>query len=376
MATRALVSATLGVLLSLAGCGGSSSSGATAPDAAPPAIDAPPTDAPITAPADTWTWVDIAGTRCVHGSQTGIAVNLHPGATRLVVFMQGGGQCTHCWGATEDAKVGTPTHYGAADFAVEADIGQLGARGQLLMRRADADNPLNDANLVFIPYCTGDAHAGTATVTETGGDGQPHQDTFFGAPNNDLILRRLVATFPHPSRVWLAGSSAGGFATTFNYPRVRAAFGVRTDVINDSGEPITPAAPFAAIESDEARLWAITPPADCTTCTTSLGYDQYNRGLDPSSKLAILSHAYDPVIGADSFGTPAQNANYLTDFHAALEAFIAGLDANAHALTIANTPDTATHVVMNKGYSAPVGAWLRLMVEDDPTWADLSVPAK
>jgi hypothetical protein len=382
MAPRALVvptlRCTLGVLLSLAGCGGDRGNAATRPDAG--GADAAPTDAggaaPITAPADTWTWVDIAGTRCVHGTETGIGVNLHPGATKLLVFMQGGGSCTHCWGLTEDAKVGTPTHYGPGDFAIEPDIGQKAAHGQLLTRRDDPDNPLDDANLVFIPYCTGDAHAGAATVTETGDDGLAHQDTFWGATDTEIILRRLVATFPHPSRVWLAGSSAGGVATTFNFPRVRAAFGVRTDVINDSGEPITPGEPFATDDTAEANLWGIAPPAGCTTCTTALGYYQFNRGLDADSKFAILSHDYDPVIGASNFGTEAQNPDYLVDFHAALDTFIAGLDTSAHALTIANTPDTAVHVVMNKGYSAPVGAWLRLMVNDDPSWANTSVPTR
>jgi hypothetical protein len=82
------------------------------------------------------------------------------------------------------------------------------------------------------------------------------------------------------------------------------------------------------------------------------------------------------VIGASNFGTEAQNPDYLVDFHTALDTFIAGLDTSAHALTIANTPDTAVHVVMNKGYSAPVGAWLRLMVNDDPSWANTSVPTR
>src|SRR4051812_30820658 len=142
---------------------------------------------PITAAPDVWTWVPIAGTKCVHGSETGIAINPHPGATRLVVFLQGGGSCTSCWGASETAKVGTPTHYGAAELAVETDLGYGGVQGDLVIQRDNPNNPLADANYVFVPYCTGDAHGGTATRMEVGGDGLMHEDDFWGAIDLDLI---------------------------------------------------------------------------------------------------------------------------------------------------------------------------------------------
>lgn len=362
----------LGLALILAACGGSHDGAAPGPDAS--TVDAGGSDDPITVPADVWTWIPIGGTQCVHGSETGIAVNPHPGATKLVVFLQGGGSCTHCWGATESAKVGTPTHYDAASLAAEADIGNAGGKGQLLMRRNDADNPLNDANLVFVPYCTGDAHAGTATVTETGDDGLVHTDMFWGGLDLDLILRRLVVTYPAPSRVWLAGSSAGGFATTFNYAKVKAAFGVRTDTINDSGEPLVPSAPLAVSQTGMASLWGIATPAGCTTCTTALGFYQYNRALDPAARFAVLSNDYDPVIAENDFGTAQQDAAYLADFHAALHSFIDGLDSNAHALILGNTPASASHVVMNKQpYSGQVGAWLQLMVDDSTAWTDVTV---
>jgi hypothetical protein len=342
-----------------------------APDATP-ATDA---SVPIEAPADTWTWVPIAGTKCVHGAETGIAVNLHPGATHVVFFLQGGGSCTNCWGATEDAKVGTPTHYDATTFAAEHDVGNDGTPGMLVIDRTSSVNPFTDASYVFVPYCTGDAHGGTATRTETGGDGLPHDDTFWGALDLDLILQRVVPTFPGVSRVYLAGTSAGAVGTTFSYRQVRTAFGVRTDIINDSGPAIVPATEPGAEEAAAAALWGVTPASDCGDCTSLLGFHHYNRALDPDSKYALLSHAYDPVIAANNYGEPTDNPHYLDDFHAALLAFVAGLGPNAHALIIANTPATAHHVVMDRPHAtATAGAWLKLLADDSPSWDDLTQP--
>lgn len=355
--------------LALAACAhhdSQSAPDASRPDAAP--TDATTNDGPITAPADTWTWVPVTGTRCVHGAETGIGVNLHPGATRLLIFLQGGGSCTQCWGTSESDKVGTPTHYDADSFTAETDL-----RGQLLLGRDD-DNPLADANLVFIPYCTGDAHGGTATRTERGRDGLLHDDYFWGATDVDLILQRLVPTFPSPSRVWVAGSSAGGVATTINFARIRAAFGVRTDTINDSGAPLAPSATAADDEATVVQLWGVSPPAACPACTTRAALHAYNRQLAPESRFALLSNDYDNVVAESNFGTPAQNPDYLLDFHAALHTFIDGLDSQSHALVSANTPETATHVVMNKPKNqTAIGAWLRLMITDDPAWANASL---
>ena len=52
---------------------------------------------------------------------------------------------------------------------------------------------------------------------------------FYGGVDMELFLARLVVTFPAMKRVILAGGSAGGFVRTF---------GVRVDIIDDSGPPI------------------------------------------------------------------------------------------------------------------------------------------
>src|SRR5207302_1911368 len=51
--------------------------------------------APIDAPADTWTWIPIPEAKCRDGSSTGIGVRMHPGATQLAIYLEGGGACFH-----------------------------------------------------------------------------------------------------------------------------------------------------------------------------------------------------------------------------------------------------------------------------------------
>ena len=41
----------------------------------------------------TWTWRGVAGAKCRDGSDTGIGVNLSPGSTKTVIFLEGGGAC-------------------------------------------------------------------------------------------------------------------------------------------------------------------------------------------------------------------------------------------------------------------------------------------
>src|SRR4051794_1571358 len=96
----------------LLSAGSGCSHGTAAPTATPPpggpVAAAPPGDgnvadcragvksgAPIDAPADTWTWIPIPEAKCRDGSSTGIGVRMHPGATQLAIYMEGGGACFH-----------------------------------------------------------------------------------------------------------------------------------------------------------------------------------------------------------------------------------------------------------------------------------------
>src|SRR5512133_1207150 len=100
-------------------------------------------------PKNQWTWVDLPGTECSDGSQTGIAVS--PGDR------DGGGAC---WDAITCFTAGTakPGPYGRTQWESQRDRALPGS----LLDRALPGNPFSNDTLVFVPYCTGDVHAGDA----------------------------------------------------------------------------------------------------------------------------------------------------------------------------------------------------------------------
>ena len=74
--------------------------------------------------------------------------------------MQGGGACFN-----SQSCLGPPRRHHQAD-----GLEWTGDDG--LMDRANAQNPVKDWNFVFIPYCTGDVHAGFNEASKADGAGK------------------------------------------------------------------------------------------------------------------------------------------------------------------------------------------------------------
>ena len=89
---------------------------------------------------------------------------------------------------------------------------------------------------MYVPYCTGDVHAGNrkdATVSGVTGKQQ-----FVGYVNVANDLKRIVPSFPGLTKVLLTGVSAGGFGAASNYVQMAKAFGsVPVYELDDSGPP-------------------------------------------------------------------------------------------------------------------------------------------
>ncbi len=252
----------------------------------------------ISASADLWTWVPFDDAFCANGSNTGIGVNLHANATRLLIYLEGGGACwdeNTCYVAPTAANIASG--YGSAQFAADAGSGGLltGAGGYF--DRSSAGNPFKDYSYVYVPYCTGDVHAGSNTVQYG-----THTTRHVGFDNMSAYLQRLVPTVPGVQRVVIAGSSAGGFGAAFNLWQTQQAFGnVRVDLIDDSGAPMPQDVVLQG--TDAEVLWrqnwnlAATLPPGCTACATDLsavlGY--YGTAL-PDNRVALLSYVQDTVL--------------------------------------------------------------------------------
>jgi hypothetical protein len=322
---------------------------------------ADPAEACIETPARQWTFVPFDDAFCADGSTTGIGVNPGDPGGRLVIYLMGGGAC---WDELTCYQVKTASHieggYGPAEF--QTDKGLLGAAA--FFDRNDATNPFRNDSWVFVPYCTGDVHSGSNPNASYGGRATKH----VGFENMAAYLKRIVPTFPNPTRVILSGSSAGGFGALANWWQTQQAFGtVRVDLIDDSG-PTLPA-PYLAesIEQTWRNAWnldAATPPG-CTDCVNNIdaivGF--YGAQL-PGHRAALLSYTQDAVISA-FFQIPGTEVELGLG---AIADLMAPFDVWRHFYVTGSTHTVFfTPQVEQNGVS--VKAFITQMVTDDPAWA-------
>jgi len=209
---------------------------------------------PIDAPDKEWTWVDFSKAKCANGSSTGIGVSLNSHSPNVHLYLQGGGGC---WdeGSCKNTKPSPAglvwaTHlngYDEVTFRLEPFLTILFPDSSIF-HRGD-ENPVEEWNYVYVPYCTGDFFAGN-TITEYGtdADGIPGTEDdviqvhHVGYNNIGEYLKRLVPTFKNAERVLITGTSSGGYGSVFNFDRIQKAFAnpevpvnARVDQISDGG---------------------------------------------------------------------------------------------------------------------------------------------
>lgn len=284
-----------------------------------------------------------------------------------MVFMMGGGACWDgptCFGPALLRAVHVDDAGPYDERSFRADLATFEATG--LTDRADAENPFRDANMVFIPYCTGDVHAGDRVATYDVLLSPPRTVYHQGARNMTAFLAALSAGLPDVDRVWLLGASAGGYGALFNAPRVQAAFTrARVDVLADGAPMITP---WGGQRDTLARAWALPFPSDCPGCATR--WEEYvpwlSSHLAAPRRAALITYAQDPTIGA-FFGYP------LADDAGAISWMLAHDYPRAPRSGFFVIPG-AGHVALDRYRSATgVGgaslrAWVRAWATDDPAW--------
>lgn len=309
---------------------------------------------PFVAPPREWTWLDVAGSKCANGAPTGVGVYLEPTSPDVLVFLQGGGGCwdgATCWGVGTSFYVATG--YGRVEWATDVQRPLM-----LPLRMDDANNPFRGANVVYVPYCTGDIHIGDAVVDH---DllGRKKKTFHHGYRNLGLALDRLAATMPHIRRLWLAGDSAGGFGAALNMDRTQRRFpDARVDVLDDSGQPIRPTAGRWELMR---TAWNAQLPGDCPACVTDIsGMVGYLRRKYPHNRFGLISFEADAVI-TTFMGL------FATTFYDELLALAAEMDAlwpSAHYYLLFGT----SHVALATPTPGLV-EWLAKFASDDPGWA-------
>jgi hypothetical protein len=278
-------------------------------DTEDPTGEPSPYDGEPLPPADDgeWTWVDFPEALCRDGSSTGIGVRYGSG-DGLVIYFEGGGACFN--GATCALN---PSNYGAGNFN-----GFAGGGGNQNFFSTDAGmNPVGDWSFVYVPYCTGDVHAGAkpdGTLPDVGGTQQ-----FVGYLNVGHFLDRVVPTFlPEVQHVVVAGQSAGGFGAAFNYDRIADAFPeLPVTLLDDSGPPLGDEVMAPCLQQQWRDAWNLddSMPADCAECFGADGggiihLATYLGEKHTGQRLALISSLADNTIRF-FFGFGANDCNTL-----------------------------------------------------------------
>lgn len=307
-----------------------------------------PGDGPIVADERTWTYIPFPDSRCANGSSTGLGVNLAPDSGELVIYLQGGGACAsgeNCFGAVATAA-NIASGYGADQFQSEGNLS-----GIVFLDRLALDNPYRDASFAFVPYCTGDLHAGDASA-EYDVSGTPRTAEHRGRHNLELFLGRLVATFPDVERVVLAGASAGGFGALFNAALVRERFlDVRVDVLSDSGPPVEVP---AAMTSEWKERWDFEAPGDLL---------EQLSAAQPSSRVGLLGSMEDAVLSLYADVSGEEWRTRMADLRPRVDAL-----PNVEAFIV----EGAGHVVIANRLSSsdgvPLADWLTAFASEGEEW--------
>lgn len=363
--------------LALAGCGsamgtdaggsptdaGDGDAGATALDAGGTSVDGgAAADAgvgePFTGPEGTWDFTPIEGASCGNGSPLPVMVNRAPGSDGtepVLLYLQGGGAC---WDANTCFVIRSATH-------VEDTLDEATLSAETPSFRRDDGGPWAGATWVYVPYCTGDLHAGRRVAsydTLTG----PREVHHVGADNIERILARLHATVPSPSMVWLAGTSAGAYGVTLDFWRARARWpGTRVDVLADSGMMIDVVADrWAAMKAS----WDLSLPPGCADCGEGLSrvLPHYDATILEPYRYALLTFDDDAVIrtffGFGPGGVRAAFAPVRTAMSATATQRSYVLTGEEHVLAGDLSRTTSDGVVL--------AAWLVAFATEDPSWDD------
>src|SRR5207302_1776982 len=151
---------------------------------------------------------------CLHG--TDYETSLHRAASnKVLLYLEGGGAC---WDAFTCAN-------GLAKLTAN------GAQGTGILDTTNATNPFADWNIVFASYCDGSVFSGNNIADYDGTQTYHH-----GIQNLSAAVSLMLREFPHPERIVVSGSSAGGYGTYSGYSVTRVAYpDTPILVLDDSG---------------------------------------------------------------------------------------------------------------------------------------------
>lgn len=149
---------------------------------------------------------------CSSGTPFQFYVKDSPSSDDLLVFFNGGGACW--FGQACDLTSQPNIHSPFADMPQNNPAAMGG-----IFDFNNSANPFVEFDMVYLPYCTGDVHigGGPTEYSYKNSDGKEVSITTFhnGYENSMTVLNWSYENFPAPSKVVLAGSSAGAIGASF-----------------------------------------------------------------------------------------------------------------------------------------------------------------
>jgi hypothetical protein len=240
---------------------------------------------------------ELPGAECADGTPMFLNITRRPNATKLYIYLQGGGACwdsvscdchgDRCYGGTA-RNLTRPepknTHSGWTDLSVPA-------------------NPITaDYNVVEVPYCTGDLFMGNR-MRKLGNPKHPVTLKQFGYRNITTAFAATKKLFPSPDSIIVMGSSAGGLGAMFNLHQLRR-FYERSPayVISDAGAPFK--VPYVSAEGVDRLIssWGVVDilPPDYSVISPGpvdfAGLLRYNAARFPHDRFAFISSYNDWVM--------------------------------------------------------------------------------
>lgn len=269
-----------------------------------------------------WTWVDVPGSVCRDGSGAGYYYRLGKSKS-LLIYLNGGGACADpffCGLNPVNVNQDLPIELligGAPNLLLGPNASRQIAPEEGMFKRAEPKNPVADWDMIYVPYCTGDIHAGARRdVTVPGVSGKQQ---FAGYTNFGLFLESFGPSFAGADRALLTGSSAGGFGTLMNFDRTQEYFKkweIELMGISDSGIPMRNQYMAKCLQKRWREYWGLNDilPKDCKGCfeadggsmTEGLGAYLFKEKYKDRMVGGFISTANDQIIR--SFFAPGMSS--------------------------------------------------------------------
>ncbi len=245
------------------------------------------------------------------------------------------------------------------------------------------DNPFSDYSIVYMPYCDGSVFAGDNDVVDTNfpfGPVRYHR----GLRNQSAAMDLAKNTFPHASKITVAGSSAGGVGVAGHAPfLVRLLYGnqVHLTVFNDAGPVAINLNDVVGIQARETD-WQISQfyPASCAECS-AIGQPtaliQWRLDNDSTIREAFYSTDGDAT---DRFFLKVPTQEAYSDLLLAEHGKLNANHPERYKLFIVSGDDSHTALQTDRFYSqeiygVPLNEWTRNFVSPrKPFWENLVQP--